>query len=138
MDINEIMVQIKDNIKGKSIAQQYIATSYYERQIDKYKSYTSIVLFGASEVGRQLFAMLRKEGIQAVRAYCDNDRSRQGILMDGVYILSPDEAVEKYTDALFIVTAVLYSDEIIRQLISLGIQIEQISLFDIYRSGIGE
>lgn len=138
MDISRIMLQIYKDMEKKTVAQQYMGTTYYERQIRKYRHSDQIVIFGASEAGRRLFFMLKKEGFQSVQAYCDNDRGKQGVFMDDIPIHSPDEAVERYPKALFIVTSILYADEIMEQLSSLGISRKQISLFDICNSGVGE
>ena len=136
--VEDIMDTITKDMDSTSIAQKYLAASYYIKQIKKYASFHDIVIFGASEIGRQLYFMLKKENITFVRAYCDNDDGKQGIIMDGIQIMNPNDAVRKYPDAVFIIISMLYADEMMNQLVLLGVPATHISFFDIHHSGIGD
>ncbi len=138
MNVEDIMDTIMKKMDNASVAQKYLATSYYVKQIQKYVAFNDIVIFGASETGRQLHFMLKKENITYVRAYCDNDDGKQGIIMDGIQILGPHKAVRTYPNAVFIVTSILYADEMMNQLVLLGMPVTHISFFDIQQSGIGD
>lgn len=64
----------------------------------------SIVLFGAGGLGRRCLAGLRRHGIEPL-AFADNNARLWGSAIDGVPVLSPAEAAEKYgRTAAFIVT----------------------------------
>lgn len=136
--VEDIMDTIIKDMDNTSVAQKYLATSYYIKQIKKYASFHDIVIFGASETGRQLYFMLKKENITFVRAYCDNDDGKQGIIMDGIQIMHPRDAVRKYPDAVFIIISMSYADEMMNQLVLLGVPATHISFFDIHQSGIGD
>lgn len=65
---------------------------------------TPIVLFGAGNLGRRTLALLRGSGRDVV-AYADNDAGRWGDLIDGVPVLSPDDASSQFAaDGLAVVT----------------------------------
>jgi FkbM family methyltransferase len=63
-----------------------------------------IVLFGAGGLGRRTLSLLRADGRDAA-AFIDNDRGRWGSEVEGVPILSPDDAAARYAaDGLAVVT----------------------------------
>ena len=57
---------------------------------------------------------------------------------DGIQIMNPNDAVRKYPDAVFIIISMLYADEMMNQLVLLGVPATHISFFDIHHSGIGD
>ncbi len=64
----------------------------------------SLVLFGAGNLGRRTLAGLRRVGIEPL-AFSDNNRERWGTTQDGVPILAPAEAAQRYgSSAAFVVT----------------------------------
>lgn len=63
-----------------------------------------IVLFGAGNLGRKAVVCLRGTGIEP-QAFADNGQSKWGTKVEGVPVMSPKEAAEKYgQSALFVVT----------------------------------
>ncbi len=63
-----------------------------------------IVLFGAGNLGRKMLAGLREVGLRCV-AFSDNAPSRWGTTVEGLPLLSPADAAERWGDrAVFIVT----------------------------------
>ena len=64
----------------------------------------ALVLVGAGNLGRQVLACLRTDGIEPV-AFADNSTALQGKFVDGVQVLSRHQAAEKYgSSAAFVVT----------------------------------
>jgi FkbM family methyltransferase len=64
----------------------------------------ALVLFGAGNLGRLTLARLRTLGIEPL-AYADNSKSLQGTEINGVRVLSVEDAVAQYNDrATFVVT----------------------------------
>jgi FkbM family methyltransferase len=61
------------------------------------------VLFGAGNLGRKVLRILRNAGAPPL-AFCDNDTSLWGKIVEGLPVYSPQEAVALFTDSLFIVT----------------------------------
>jgi FkbM family methyltransferase len=65
---------------------------------------TPIVLFGAGNLGRRTLSVLRAHG-RDVAAFVDNDRARWGGAVEGVPVLSPDDASSQFAaDGLVVVT----------------------------------
>ena len=65
---------------------------------------TLFVLFGAGRLGRRVLAGLRGYGIEPL-AFCDNDQRLWGTAVDGLLVLSPENAVRDFgDDASFVVT----------------------------------
>jgi len=63
-----------------------------------------VVLFGAGNLGRKALACLRSIDVEPL-AFADNGETRWGAQVDGVPVLSPKEAAERYgASALFVVT----------------------------------
>jgi FkbM family methyltransferase len=63
-----------------------------------------IVLFGAGGLGRLTASHLRAEGLEPL-AFADNDPSKLGSRLDGVLVLSPQDAAVRFADsATFVAT----------------------------------
>jgi len=63
-----------------------------------------LVLFGAGILGKKVLAGLRKRGISPL-LFCDNDPKKWGKYIDGLMVLSPQEAVKRYGQtAVFVIT----------------------------------
>jgi FkbM family methyltransferase len=63
-----------------------------------------LVLFGAGEFGKWVLARLHKVGVQPL-CFTDNNKARWGSRVQGVEVLSPPEAVQRFGQtACFIVT----------------------------------
>jgi FkbM family methyltransferase len=64
----------------------------------------SLVLVGAGSLGRQVSKCLRQDGIEPL-AYADNNPALQGNFIEGVRVLSRQQAAERYgSSAAFVVT----------------------------------
>jgi FkbM family methyltransferase len=62
-----------------------------------------VILFGAGTLGRKALRCLRSVGVEPL-AFADNNQARWGERIDGVSVLSPAEAAEKFgRSALFVV-----------------------------------
>lgn len=135
-----IMKSIKKEIKDKKIPmkRQYLANDYYEKRMEEYRQQDEIVIFGSGNYGRDLYKMMTLEGIHSVQCFCDNGAAKQNRKLRGLKILSPEEAVERFPDAMYIVTPKGYGDEIMRQLMDMGINIRHISVFIMELSGLEE
>lgn len=64
-----------------------------------------IVLVGAGRLGRKILAAIRFSGkLYVVAAFADRDVNKQGTRVTAVPVLSIPQAVEKYPNALYVVT----------------------------------
>lgn len=127
----DVMASIKKQIRDENISvrKQYLANGYYERKMVEYRKQKEIVIFGSGNYGKELYKMLKKEEIHTVKCICDNGTVRQGEKMGELDILSPREAIDQFPEAMYIITPRGYGDEILRQLVDMGINVQQISVF---------
>lgn len=129
--VEDIMASIKRQIKNENISvrKQYLASPYYERKMKEYHEQKEIVIFGCGNYGKELYKMLKIEGMHSVMCFCDNSIARQGQTIDELDILTPQEAVSRFPNAMYIITPKGYGDEISRQLTQMGVDALRISVF---------
>lgn len=114
----------------------HFTTFYYRKIIRMLRAPKRLVLFGAGKYGEKILTALKREGIDTVQCFCDNSSSAVGNLIDGLEIISPQDAVEQYADACFVITPKDYENEILRQLVHMGVDIENIVIFNIKNTGL--
>ena len=78
-----------------------------------------IVIFGTGYLGNMVLASLRSAGIEPL-AFCDNNSSLWDSRKEGIAILSPRDAVERYEGSAAFVVAIYNSSAPRRQLKELG------------------
>jgi FkbM family methyltransferase len=78
-----------------------------------------VILFGAGPLGQMTVAHLRRLGILPV-GLVDNDQKRWGTTLDGIPILAPAEAVQRYSKTGRFVVTIYNGDAVRRQLASMG------------------
>ena len=86
-----------------------------------------IIIFGSGKLGKFVPVLLQLNGIDKIKAYCDNNSALQGRKLQGKPIISPKEAVNKYPQAKYLIANKAHRQEIRLQLISMGIATENIS-----------
>lgn len=105
--------------------------SYCENRVNEYKSKEQLIIFGAGAYGTKLCSFLFNCGCkEKVVAFCDNNVDKYGKEIRGVPILSVEDAKNKFPNATFIITPKGAENEITRQLVCLGINIDSISFFN--------
>ena len=75
--------------------------SYWRRAVAANPA--SVVLFGAGKLGRQTLAGMRKAGLADPVAFADNSPQLHGTQVDGVAVLSPEQAVLRHARSAFVV-----------------------------------
>lgn len=93
--------------------------------LEKYKE-KEIVILGAIRGGEIIKMALEGYGFKKITSFCDNDKSKQGKLLANLPVFSVEEACRLHNEAIFLVMAVYHFDEIKDQLLSLGINEENI------------
>jgi FkbM family methyltransferase len=84
-----------------SCAQQRALTAFDEH-VQPYGQ--KVVLFGAGNMGRQVLARLRQDGIEPL-AFSDNSQRAWGTVVDGLPVLPPEEAATQHgRESVFVVT----------------------------------
>lgn len=84
------------------------------------------VIFGCGQYGKLAHALLKKNEIGDVCAFCDNDPKLQGKFMQNLQILQPMEAVKKYPNAKYLIPSKKYLHEIKEQLLTFGVDVSNV------------
>ena len=83
------------------------------------------IIFGCGIRGRRYRKSLM-EYDNNMPVFIDNDSSLIGKNIDGKKVISPEEAVGQYPDAIYVVANATHEDEMVEQLIGLGVSKEKI------------
>jgi FkbM family methyltransferase len=78
------------------------------------------ILFGTGHLGKLTLARLRKAGIEPV-AFADNNSTIWNTTIDGLIVLSPQDAIEKYAKKAIFVITIYTSQPVWEQLQSLDV-----------------
>ena len=134
----QVMEEIRKKISEAQpcLGDLYFTTFYYRKLIRMLKKPTELVLFGAGRYGEIVLSALRGEGIGTVRCFCDNNDKAIGKAIAGLDVLSPQNALKSYPNACFVITPKDYENEILRQLVSMNVNIENIVVFNIKNTGL--
>lgn len=137
-DTQQVMEEIHKKISEARpcLSDLYFTTFYYRKLIKMLKKPTDLVLFGAGRYGEIVLSALRGEGISSIRCFCDNSAKAVGNITDGLEVLSPQDAVKRYPNACFVITPKDYENEILRQLVHMNVDIENIVIFNIKNTGL--
>jgi FkbM family methyltransferase len=77
------------------------------------------VIFGSGSLGRIILDGARASRVP-VLAFADNNRAQWGAAVDGVPVMSPDEAVRRFADRAFFIVGIYNSSKPSQQLRDLG------------------
>lgn len=80
-----------------------------------------VVVFGCGKWGKFLHALLVCRKPNSMVGYCDNLYNHSDALVQGERVLKPEEAVDKYPDAVYVIASKYHTDEMKEQLRLLGI-----------------
>jgi NADH/NAD ratio-sensing transcriptional regulator Rex len=95
----------------------------YVRRI---KNASEVVLFGTGVRGNAIHVFLKANGVSNITALCDNQSDKVGKQVYGTDIMAVDTAVERFPEALYIMTSSANEKEMRKQLEGAGIPGEQI------------
>ena len=102
-----------------------------ERCLAELDSMKDIVIFGMGNLGFLVNCYLEQNGKQAVIGI-DNASWKWNKEMNGLLVLSPDEGVRKYPNAVYIIANDLHAHEMKEQLDKLGVSEENIIICNHY------
>lgn len=105
--------------------------SYQNRKIEELSNKNQIVIAGAGNFGKKLFVLLKKNKVETVCAFCDNDKEKQQTKLFGKSVLDVQKCIEQYGDAHFVIANAVYYMDIMRQLLQYGVEEKQISYYRI-------
>ncbi len=97
--------------------------------LQQHKAY----IFGAGRLGQFLHVYLQFQGIGNIIAFCDNNEQLQGMNLQGIPVISLEEAVNQVSEIYYIIATRSSKNrrEMYEQLICIGVPKEQIELYDI-------
>lgn len=125
--VEEIVEEIK--IETEKKGEDPFLTPYYFDFIEHVRQAKEIVIVGAGNYGRDLYKILKQNGIHTVKHFADNGHERFKSGVYGKKVLSLADAVAQNTDAYFIITPQCYVMELIRQLVRLEVDIDRLDCF---------
>ena len=85
-------------------------------------SMKSLVLFGAGQLGKISLASLRQQGVEPI-AFADNNPQLWGRSVDGLKVISPQEAAKQFAQKAIFVVTVYTSEPVRQQLMRLGVRV---------------
>lgn len=97
-------------------------------QLDKKIEDKNFVVFGAGRVGERVMTLLQCNNIR-IQAVCDNSEQLQGTDKCGVRIVSVQEAIKEFKDAVYIIANKDNSEEMKEQLFKMGIEEKDIVVY---------
>ena len=132
VDVNKIVKSLKKSIDYSSEAKEYSksANDYYIRWFSEFSEQTAIIIVGCGKNGRILSSIFQANNdLNKVKCFVDNDIRCQGKMIDGLAVLSLSEAQRQFPNSYYVITAMKYENELMRQLLNEGIGIEKICVF---------
>ena len=132
----KVMCDIRQKIAEQQKKQDSVIhpNGYYQKMLKQMKERDTLIIFGAGKYGEALSQDLKLREIYTVQCFCDNKINSEYVT--GLEVLSPQEALERFPNACYVITPRNYENEIIRQLIHLGIKIDDIILLNVKNTGV--
>lgn len=93
-----------------------------------------IIIFGGGSWGQFFHHLSHVLCIKQILAYCDNQKAIQGKKLNGILVMSPEEAVQKYPEAVYVIANIYAAKEMEMQLLELGIAKERVILYTLGRN----
>lgn len=90
---------------------------------------TNIMIFSAGTLAKKYYHQIKDNEDMNVLNFIDNDKIKQGSLIDGIEVVSPESIVNSEFDKIIIV--MLGYEEVVEQLIKLGIDHDKIEIADV-------
>lgn len=88
-----------------------------------------IIIFGSGRYGKFFHALLENKYPGQAVAFCDNNSELWDSSLQGIPVLSPDKAVEKFPESMYVIANLRNVDAMKKQLEELGISDKKICLY---------
>jgi FkbM family methyltransferase len=85
-----------------------------------------VIIFGSGSLGREMRATLANHGITSV-AFCDNDSSKVGSLLDSTPVISFSSLLANHRDSIVVIASVRHRQTLAQQLADTGFDKSNIS-----------
>lgn len=102
-----------------------------EKRINEIGIDADKIIFGSGNLGLLVNAFFEQKGKRAA-AYIDNASWKWNKTFDGLMVLSPDEGVQKYPNAVYVIANAVHGQEMKEQLKSIGVTDERMIICDNY------
>lgn len=96
--------------------------------VKKVKKYKNVLIFGCGERGTRLENLLYSEGIN-IDAFLDNNKSMKRTTWNNIKILSAEDGIKKYPQALYILTPQKGKESLKNNLINEGVNPSNIYIY---------
>lgn len=110
--------------------------SDWEYILEQCKNEKNIIIVGFSEIGKDVAESLIRCGVVEIKCFCDNNKDKQLNTYKDIKVYSFEEALKRYSNALWINTSQRSSKAINKQLWGMGIQKNKVIVYlnksDIY------
>lgn len=121
-------------LNGAETIYSHIASEFNSKIASIHKLFQNVeaqqtLIFGGGKCGRFVHAMLERKYPGSVLAYCDNNAKLWNTQIQGLSVLSPQAAIEKYSAALYVIANLNYTDTIQNQLINMGVSPYKIYIY---------
>lgn len=83
------------------------------------------IIFGVGKLGRFVHMLLEYKRPGAVKAFCDNKEKLRGTAVQGMQVMSPEEANRQYPKAVYLIAGEKYETQMREQLGQLGVDEER-------------
>lgn len=80
-----------------------------------------VIIFGSGKRGRFLHMLMEYKKPGSVKVYCDNQEDLWGCDVQGIPVVSPEEANRRYPNAVYLIAGRRYEEEMRNQLKQLGV-----------------
>lgn len=124
----DVLLESKEKFAKKIREQKEAMSRKREVLFTAVKNYPYCVIFSAGSHGSNLQIMLKVNFDRNINGFCDNDIAKQGRTINGVKILSPNAAEQKFSGAVYLVANKKYGGQIRQQLMQMGVQENRIIL----------
>lgn len=105
--------------------------------IESFPDGKKIIIYGAGDSGNYAYRILKDYGYgERVIAFGDDYIKKQGLVIEGIPVLSPVEVCENYKDAIILISASQYGMDIYKLLLRIGVKRENL-YFPRYRRIMG-
>lgn len=137
-NVEKVMHSLQREIREKGLCTEELShvTSYHNKLIKKLRLREELVIFGAGTFGKRVVEDLKQHGISGIQCFCDNSAKVIGKRIGEFEVLSPEKAWKSYPDACFVITTKWYENEILSQLIHMGVSIDNILTFNLKLAGL--
>lgn len=136
--VEDVMKRIRGEIRDKGLCIDELSyiSPYHNRMMKRLKLCKELIIFGVGKYGQLTLEDLEQHGISTVKCICDNNKKVIGKKIRGYGVLSPEDAFANYPNASFVITPSEYENEILAQLIHMGVKIENAIIFNVKITGL--